>query len=168
MNQLFNKALSIAMAVGVSIVSISALSNIAQPENSINQVNAETPLEIHDRVTVSISEGIMRWRDRSWEVVGSVHTPRGRFRVGESRSGSDYMLDSPIALPFKVVPIDRLSRSHPYYNRIKKEGLRGTVFVIHKNNLRPGEISAGCLLVSEPDLLDIAQVLPGATIVITD
>jgi L,D-transpeptidase catalytic domain len=168
MNQIFNKALSIAIVIGTASVSISVLSGIAHPEDSINQVNPETPLEIHDRVTVSISEGAMRWRDRSWEVVGSVHTPRGRFRIGEARPGSQYMLDSPIALPFKVVPIDRLSRSHPYYNRIKKEGLRGTVFAIHKNNLRPGEISAGCLLVSEPDLLDIAQVLSGATIVITD
>ncbi|MGL5065320.1 MAG: L,D-transpeptidase [Microcoleus sp.] len=156
--------LSLVVAIAFSI------SGFIQPSlDSINQVNPVTDLEKGDRAIVSLSEGTLRWRDRAWSISGSRHTPRGRFRLSNAQQGHTYGIpESSLFIPFHGVPIEELSRSHPLYSKIKNGGYAGTVFGIHKNNLQPGAIGAGCLLVSEADLVEMAQLLTGATIVIGD
>jgi hypothetical protein len=135
----------------------------------VNRTNPDTELDRADTVRVSLSQGLMTWRDRSWPVVGSAHTPRGRFRIGEARSGKDFMIpDSPYFLPFRALPIAQMPRSNPQYQAAQRSGAAMMADGIHKNNLRPGQVGAGCLLVSEGDLLDVTQLVQGATIVITD
>lgn len=134
---------------------------------AFNQVNPDTELDRMDAVKVSLSAGTMTWRDRSWPVIGSIHTPQGRFRLGDARSGAEFRIsESQYFIPFRAVTIAQMDRANPNYKAAKDAGVQGAVFGVHKNNLQPGTIGAGCLLVSEDDLLEISQVLPGATIVI--
>ena len=135
----------------------------------INQVNPDSAIDRLDSVKVSLSAESMTWRDRSWSVVGSAHTPRGRFRLGFALSGRDYQIpESQFFIPFKLEQIKNLRQGNPSIKAAKRLGFSETIFGIHKNNLRPNTIGAGCLLVSEIDLVEMAQLLPGATIVIVD
>jgi hypothetical protein len=111
----------------------------------------------------------MTWRDRSWEVQGSIHTPIGRFRLSNADTGLNWKIpESAFFIPFKSVKRADMPRNHPYYTIVHQRKEPGIAFGIHKNNLLPGKVGAGCLLaVSDSDLLEMAQVLPGATIVIS-
>ena len=129
----------------------------------INSVNPDTVADRANAVNVSLSQGRMTWRGRSWAVVGSKHTPIGRFRLAPAQSGSGFGIPGPI-IPFKFTSAANMSTSHPYFQRVRDENLSGTTFGIHINNLAPGQVGAGCLLVSGNDVDELARFLPGATI----
>ena len=169
-----HKTLNIPIAIASSLLlycgSAYAFNFLFRPSaEQINQVNPDSDIDRIDTVRVSLSAETMNWRDRSWSVVGSAHTPRGRFRLGFALSGRDYQIpESQFFIPFKLENIKNLHPSNPSIKAAKRLGLNETIFGIHKNNLRPNTIGAGCLLVSDVDLVEMAQLLPGATIVITD
>ena len=129
----------------------------------INSVNTDTAADRINAVNVSLSQKRMTWRGRSWAVVGSLHTPIGRFRLAPSQSGSSFGIRGPI-IPFKFTSASDMSTSHPYFQRVRDDHLSGTTFGIHINNLSPGKVGAGCLMVSGHDMDDITRLLPGATI----
>jgi hypothetical protein len=136
---------------------------------AINSVNPDTPADRANAVNVSVSQGTLKWRGRSWNVVGSPHTPRGRFRISEARDGKEFMIpDSSHFLPFYALPIDQMPKTNPQYEAAQRSGAKITAWGIHSNNLRPGQIGGGCLLVHGANLPEMAQILPGATINITD
>jgi hypothetical protein len=150
---------------------VSALEYSTNPERqleAINRVNPDSELDRADTVRVSLSQGRMMWRDRVWAVKGSVHTPIGRFRLSGVDSGASWNIpESAFVIPFSALKRSDIPRTHPYYTIINQRKEPGTVFGIHKNNLRPGKVGAGCLLVSDSDLLEMSQTIPGATIVIS-
>lgn len=165
-----NKNISAAIAIGFALCCTAYTVDrlFSSSAEAFNQVNPDTELDRMDAVKVSLSAGTMTWRDRSWPVIGSIHTPIGRFRLGDARSGAEFNIaESQYLIPFRAVTIAQMDRSNPNYKAAKAAGVQGAVFGIHKNNLQPGTIGAGCLLVSDADLLDMAQLLPGATIVIS-
>ena len=155
-----------AIVLGLLVVVSVGLESFAST-TAVNQVNPDSPADRVNAVRVSVSQGRMTWRNLSWPVVGSVHTPRGRFRLSGAKSGRSYGLPGAL-IPFRFQSAAEMSKSHPYFWKVKKEGLDGTTFGIHMNNLAPGQISAGCLLVSERDLNQMARLLPNATIVIAN
>lgn len=137
--------------------------------NRFNGLNADTELDHFDSVRVSISAGTMTWQDRSWQVFGSLHTPRGRFKLDSAWPGKTFSIpESEFFIPFRGATTESLANSNPIKAAARARGYKSTVFGIHKNNLPPNTIGAGCLLVSEIDLAEMAVLLPGATIVITD
>lgn len=166
-----NKNISVVIAIGLAMCCAACSPDrlFSPSAEAFNATNPDTEIDRLDTVKVSLSAKTMTWRDRSWSVIGSIHTPQGRFRLGDARSGAEFRIpESQYFIPFRAVTIVQMDRSNPNYKAAKAAGVQGTVFGIHKNNLRPGAIGAGCLLAKEGDLLDMAQVLPGATIVITD
>ena len=172
MQKLFSNLIGIALIGVMAATTAIGLEYTTSPERrleAMNRVNPDTEIDRADTVRVSLSSGVMTWRDRSWKVQGSIHTPTGRFRLSDADTGVNWrMPESAFFIPFKGMKRSEMPRSHPYYSIVHQRKEPGTAFGIHKNNLQPGKVGAGCLLVSESDLLEMAQVLPGATIVITD
>ena len=142
------------LSIGLDSFTSITLINSVNPDSSADRVNA---------VNVSLSQQRMTWRGRSWIVVGSRHTPIGRFRLAPAQPGSIFGIRGPI-IPFTFTPAASLSTSHPYFQRVRDEHLSGTTFGIHVNNLAPGQAGAGCLMVSSDDMSDMVNLLPGATI----
>lgn len=126
-----------------------------------------------DVAVLSVSRGVLSCGDRSWRVVGSRFTPRGEFPVEpiDMREGLSIYGAESITLPFKRFDISETPKDNPQYAsamRDKARGIRQGVFAIHENNLNPGQVSAGCPLVSREDLDEISQVLPGSILRIVD
>ena len=143
-----------ALSIGLDSFAGTVLINSVNPDTASDRVNA---------VNVSLSQGRMTWRDRSWSVVGSKHTPIGRFRLAPAQSGSSFGIPGAI-IPFKFVSAANMSTSHPYFQRVRDENLSGTTFGIHTNNLASGQVGAGCLLMSGTHVSELARILPGTTI----
>jgi hypothetical protein len=159
-----------ALLIGSTAVLADQIFSPSNAIDVINRTNPRSPQDDADTVRFSVSSGVMTWRDKSWTVQGNQHTPRGRFRISDPKPGSDFMIpESSFFLAFKALPIAQTPRSHPQYRQAMASGAVATVWGIHKNNLQPGQIGAGCLLAADDaDLFEMSHLLPGATIVITN
>lgn len=131
-------------------------------QGCIDQAQADTPIAI-----ASVSKGELCYKLDCWEIQGSPHTPRGTYQIEQARSGLEMGFSDPtmIVLPFLTIDASEIPPDNPMYDPDDKRPL---AFAIHENNLKPGEIGAGCLLVDRSLMPELRNALEGATLEIRD
>lgn len=129
----------------------------------INGENIRNSVDIEAKA--DISTGILKYKGKTFNFIGSRHTPKGLFKFNDPTEDGP---NKDLALPFLTIPIEQTPTDNPQYElhkRLRKQGVSKAAYVIHEYNLKPGEISSGCLLVNHETLKQILNLYkPGDSI----
>ena len=129
----------------------------------INGENIRNSVAIEAKA--DIATGVLNYRGKVFKFVGSRHTPKGLFKFDNPTENGT---NKDLSLPFLTIPIEQTPKENPQYElhkRLLKQGVREASYVIHEYDLKPGEISSGCLLVDRETLNGILDIYkPGDSI----